>query len=328
MRILILGGTVFVGRAVTDAALAAGHEVAHFNRGKSSARDLRVETILGDRTQEPFPSALTRKPWDAVIDTSGYLPQAVEKSARALKDTGRYLFVSSVSAYGGPDFSEEGALKTAPEPLPDAMTPETYGGLKTACEAVVRSAFGARATIVRPGLIVGPHDPTDRFTYWPMRVARGGIVAAPGRPSRTLQFIDARDLAEWMVKLAAGNTGGVFNATGPARPIAMGKVLETCREVCGSDARFEWIDEAVLEREKVGPWKDMPLFIPETEPHVKEFMDIPIDRALATGLRHRPLAATVSDTLAWARTRAADHAWKAGLTPEREAALLAASGRR
>ncbi len=324
MRILVLGGTVFLGRAITDAALAAGHDVAHLNRGKSSPPDPRVETILGDRTQEPFPAALTRKPWDAVIDTSGYLPQAVEKSGRALQDTGRYLFVSSISAYAGPNFDEEGPLTPPPDPLPDAMTPQTYGGLKAACESVVRSAFGERATIVRPGLIVGPHDPTDRFTYWPVRVARSGTVAAPGRPSRTVQFIDVRDLAAWMVRLAAGNTGGAFNGTGPARPVAMQTVLETCRVVSGNDARFEWIGEAVLEREKVLPWTDMPLWIPEADPHAAGFMDIPIERALSTGLKHRPLAATVLDTLAWARSRAPEHVWKAGLSAEREAALLAA----
>ncbi|HUP28738.1 MAG TPA: NAD-dependent epimerase/dehydratase family protein, partial [Usitatibacter sp.] len=150
MRILILGGTVFVGRAITDAALAAGQDVTHLNRGKSAAPDPRVETILGDRTQELAP-AIGKRTWDAVIDTSGYLPQVVEKSARALKDAGRYLFVSSVSAYEGPDFSESGKLKQPPHPLPDAMTPETYGGLKTACEAVVTAAFGERATLVRPG---------------------------------------------------------------------------------------------------------------------------------------------------------------------------------
>jgi 2'-hydroxyisoflavone reductase len=325
MRILVLGGTVFVGRAITDAALTAGHQVVHFNRGKSSPPDARVETIHGDRTQEPFPATLTARAWDAVIDTSGYLPQVVEKSARALRDARRYLFVSSVSAYSGPDFREDGALKPPPDPLPDAMTPETYGGLKTACEAVVQSAFGSRSTIVRPGLIVGPHDPTDRFTYWPVRVARGGAVAAPGRPSRTVQFIDVRDLGEWIVKIVEAGVSGAFNATGPARPVPMSTLLETCREVSGSDARLEWVDEAVLERERVGPWKDMPLWIPETEPHVASFMDIPIDRAVATGLEHRPLARTIADTLEWARSRPATHAWQAGLDPQREAALLAAT---
>lgn len=326
MKILILGGTIFVGYAITDAALAAGNEVAHFNRGKSSAPDSRVETILGDRTQEPFPAALTSRSWDVVIDTSGYLPQVVARSTRAMNASPHYIFVSSVSAYAGPDFSEDGALTPLPNPLPDAMTYDVYGALKAGCEQVVQAAFGDRAAIVRPGLIVGPRDPTDRFTYWPVRVARGGVVAAPGRPSRTVQFIDARDLGEWIVKMAEDRVTGVFNASG--RPVAMSAVLDACQRVPRSDARFEWVAEAMLAQEKVQPWKDMPLWIPESEPHAAGFMDIPIARALATGLRHRPLAATVADTLAWAQTRPAGHAWKAGLTPEREAALLAAVERR
>lgn len=326
MQILILGGTVFVGRAITDAALARGHRVTHMNRGRTSPPDPRVETIHHDRTVEPFPPALTSRAWDAIVDTCGYLPQVVQKSVRAFDAVPRYLFVSSISAYAGPDFGEDAALAPSPDPWPDAHTPETYGGLKAACEAVVREAFGERATIVRPGLVVGPHDPTDRFTHWVMRVARGGTVAAPGRAERTVQFIDARDLGAWIVKLVESGTPGVFNGTGPRRPVAMCTVLEACREVSASDAHFRWIDEATLAREKVGPWKDMPLWIPETEPHAAEFMDVPIERALATGLVHRPLSQTVADTLAWAQARPAAHAWKAGLSGERERALLEATG--
>jgi 2'-hydroxyisoflavone reductase len=321
MRILILGGTVFVGRAITDAAIARGHHVTHMNRGKTSPSDNRVETVHHDRTLEPFPAELASREWDAVIDTCGYLPQVVRKSARAFAAAPRYLFVSSISAYAGPGFGEDDPLAPPPDPLPDAHTPETYGGLKSACESVVLEAFGERATIVRPGLIVGPHDPTDRFTYWPVRVARGGSVAAPGRPSRMVQFIDVRDLGDWIVRLVQNDVRGVFNATGA--PLPMSQLLETCREVVVSDARFEWIDEAVLEREKVIAWKDMPLWIPES-PHAAAFMNIPTQRALATGLASRPLRSTIADTLAWARTRAATHAWKAGLAAGRETALLAA----
>ncbi|MGZ5063824.1 MAG: NAD-dependent epimerase/dehydratase family protein, partial [Usitatibacter sp.] len=220
MRILILGGTVFLGRALTDAALARGHRVTHFNRGRSSAPDARVETVTGDRTQSL--EALAGREWDAVVDTSGYLPQVVGKSARALRDaTRRYVFVSSISVYAGPGFAEDAAVQPPPDPLPDAMTMEAYGALKAACEGVVRESFGDRATLVRPGLIVGPHDPTDRFTWWPARVARGGRVAAPGRPSRTVQFIDVRDLARWMVELVQRGAAGTFNATGPRAPVEM-----------------------------------------------------------------------------------------------------------
>jgi 2'-hydroxyisoflavone reductase len=321
MRTLILGGTVFLGRAITDAALAAGFDVTHFNRGRSGAEDARVTTVHGDRTRDEDLARL-RDRWDVVFDTSGYLPQAVARSVAAFRDAGRYVFVSSISAYAGPDFSEAGALLPVPDPLPDAMTPETYGGLKAGCEAVVAKAFGERATLVRPGLIVGPNDPTDRFTYWPVRVARGGRIAAPGRPGRAVQFIDVRDLGTRIVKLAAGGASGTFNATGPGGRLTMTAFLDACREATGSDARFEWIADEALASHGVAPWKEMPLFVPEAEPHAEAFMAIPIDRALATGLAFRPLGETILDTLAWSRTRPADREWKAGLPDDKERALL------
>ena len=204
------------------------------------------------------------------------------------------------------------------------MTWDKYGALKAMCEAVVREAFGERSLIVRPGLLVGPHDTTDRFTWWPARVARGGRIAAPGRPARTVQFIDVRDLARWMVALLERGTAGSFNATGPASPIAMQKMLETCRAVCATDASFEWIDEKFLDGQGVVPWKDMPLWVPEADPKASGFMNIPIDRAVAAGLRWRALEETVADTLAWDRTRPAGRELKAGLAPSREADLLRA----
>jgi 2'-hydroxyisoflavone reductase len=326
MRLLILGGGVFLGRALTDAALYAGHIVTHFNRGKSAAPDARVDTITGDRTvAAALEQAKGENRWDAVIDTSGYLPQVVRGSVEALIDsTHRYLFVSSVSAYRGQGYGEESPVLAAPSPLPAAMTPETYGPLKAACEAVVRDAFGDRAIVVRPGLIVGPHDPTDRFTWWPARVARGGRVAAPGRPARKVQFIDVRDLAEWMIALLEDDASGTFNATGPARPVTMLQFLERCRAVAGGDAKLEWVDEAFLAQQKVVPWKEMPLWVPETDTALSGFMNVPIQRALATGLEFRPLQQTIEDTLAWSASRPPDHEWQAGLPAEREKQLLAA----
>jgi 2'-hydroxyisoflavone reductase len=326
MRILILGGTVFLGRALTDAALDAGHVVTHFNRGKSAAPDPRVETITGDRTvAASLEQAKGENRWEAVIDTSGYLPQVVRLSVEALRDsTHRYLFVSSISAYAGPGYAEDSPVKAAPVPLPDAMTPENYGGLKAACEEVVRDAFDDLALVVRPGVIVGPHDPTDRFTWWLERVARGGRVAAPGRPARKVQFIDVRDLAEWMVALLEDDARGTFNGTGPARPVTMLQFLERCRAVAGKDAKLEWIDEAFLAKEKVIPWKEMPMWVPESDPSSSGFMSVPIQRALAAGLVCRPLQNTIEDTLEWARSRPADHEWKAGLRAEREQKLLEA----
>lgn len=326
MRILILGGGVFLGRALTDAALDAGHIVTHFNRGKSSPPDARVDTIIGDRAE---PAALEQAKgenrWDAVIDTCGYLPQVVRRSVEALIDsTHRYLFVSSISVYRGQGYGEEAPVAATPIPLPDAMTPENYGPLKAACEAVVRDAFGDRAIIVRPGLIVGPHDPTDRFTWWPARVARGGRVAAPGRPARKVQFIDVRDLAEWMIALLEDDARGTFNGTGPARPVTMLQFLERCRAVAGGDAKLEWIDEAFLAQQKVVAWKEMPLWVPETDALLAGLMSVPIQRALASGLAFRPLQQTIEDTLEWSATRGHDHEWKAGLPAEREKQLLAA----
>jgi 2'-hydroxyisoflavone reductase len=326
MRILILGGTVFLGRALTDAALAAGHAVTHFNRGKSAAPDPRVDTIAGDRTDAAaLAQARGENRWDAVVDTSGYLPQVVRLAAEQLgESTHLYLFVSSISVYAGQGHDEEAPVSPPPVPLPDAMAPETYGALKGACEAVVRNAFCECALIVRPGLIVGPHDPTDRFTWWPARVARGGRVAAPGRPARKVQFIDVRDLAEWMVALLDDDARGTFNATGPARAVTMQQLLERCRAAAGSDARLQWIDEAFLAEQKVAPWKEMPLWLPETDAALAGFMDVPIRRALAAGLAFRPLQETVADTLAWERTRPPDHEWKAGLPHGREQELLQA----
>jgi 2'-hydroxyisoflavone reductase len=334
MRILILGGTVFLGCAITDAALVRGHRVTHFNRGKSGTPDARVETLTGDRTVGL--DALLGRSWDGVIDTSGYLPQVVRHSAGALRDaTRRYLFVSSISAYAGPHFGEDAAVAAPPDPLPGAMTPETYGGLKGACEAVVRETFGDGAIVIRPGLIVGPHDPTDRFTWWPWRIARGGRVAAPGRAARTVQFIDVRDLGRWSVGLLEREARGTFNATGPRTPIAMSDLLDACRAVSRSDASIvwrdasiEWIDEAFLAVHGVKPWKEMPLWVPESEPHASGFMNVPIDRALDTALTFTPLERTVTDTLAWSRTRPAGHEWKAGLTEDKERELLAAWDRR
>jgi 2'-hydroxyisoflavone reductase len=329
MRILVLGGTVFAGRAFTDAALASGHEVVHFHRGRSRPPDARVRTVLGDRTgdlREIAPGA-----WDAVVDTSGYLPQVVRRSAEALRTAGRYLFVSSISVYG--DFSRTGLDEGAPvskplDPVPEAMTPETYGPLKAMCEEVVRQAFGSRALVVRPGLIVGPHDPTDRFTWWPVRVAAGGRVPAPGRPGRTVQFIDVRDLAAWMVRLLEGEREGTFNATGPAAPLAMAQVLEACARAGGGDAAFEWIDDEFLLAHGVKPWIGLPLWIPESDASLRGMMTTAIARAVDAGLAFRPVDETARDTLEWARTRPPDPAWKAGLAPDEERTLLEAWDRR
>ncbi|APV50318.1 hypothetical protein BWI17_11825 [Betaproteobacteria bacterium GR16-43] len=322
MRILLLGGTVFLGRALTDAALARGHDVTHLNRGKTSAPDARVETLQADRTDtRALQSAVAGQRWNAVIDTSGYLPQVVRRSAEALRDAaGLYAFVSTISVYADGGFAEGDPEHPPIDPLPDAWAPETYGSLKAMCEDVVREVFGSRAFIVRPGLIVGPNDPTDRFTYWPARISRGGRVLAPDRPERPVQVIDVRDLAAWIVDSVERSLSGTFNATGPERVMTMGEVLQACVATSGSGATLEWVDEAFLKENGVVPWKEMPLWIPDGDGGL---LETPIARALAAGLTFRPIAETIRDTIAWDASRPAGREWKAGITEEREKELLA-----
>ncbi len=327
MKILILGGTVFLGRHLVDAALARGHDVTLFNRGQHNPDWFPlVEKLRGDRASDL--SALAGRRWDRVIDTSGYVPRIVRRSAEALADAvDHYTFISTLSVYA--DVSRRGVDETAPvgtlaDPSVEEITGETYGPLKALCEQVAEAALPERALIVRPGLIVGPYDPTDRFTYWPARVAQGGEVLAPNRPEHPTQFIDARDLAEWTMRLAEAGQTGVFNATGADEPLTLGAVLDTARDVSGSEATLTWVSEDFLLEQGVQPWSELPLWIPESDPSMAGFNHVSIARALATGLTFRPLADTVRDTLAWDAMRLSDTPRRAGLTREREAAVLAA----
>jgi 2'-hydroxyisoflavone reductase len=302
MRLLILGGTKFLGRAVVDAALDAGHEVTMFNRGETNPELFPdVEKLRGNRDGDLV--ALEGRQWDVAVDPSGYVPRVVRASAELLRDAvEHYTFVSSVSVYGTfrePGFDESAATEELTDPDTEEVM-EHYGALKAACERVVHEIFPERALHVRAGLIVGPHDPTDRFTYWPVRVARGGEVLAPGRPERQVQFVDVRDLADWIVRCAEDRVAGTFNATGPVPPVTMGELLETCRAVSGSDATFTWVDDAFLLANEVGPWMELPLWVPESDPEIASIMAADVSRAVAAGLTFRPVAQTVADTLAWA----------------------------
>src|SRR3954467_4501151 len=242
MRLLILGGTQFLGRHVAEEALRHGHELTLFNRGRTDPDAFpEAERVTGDR--DGGLQALEGRDFDAVIDTSGYVPRVVRASAELLRDhTNVYVFVSTISVYGGfcEPIDEESAVGTLTDDTVEEVTGDTYGPLKALCEQAVQEVYGDRACIVRPGLIVGPRDPTDRFAYWVRRVADGGEVLAPGRPERVTQVIDVRDLAWFLLELAEGLQGGVYNATG--EPVPMGTVLDGCRQTSGADAELTWVD--------------------------------------------------------------------------------------
>ena len=305
MRLLVLGGTKFLGRAIVEEALARGHELTLFNRGTTNA-DLfpGVERLQGDRTGDL--SALEGRTWDAVLDPSGYVPAVVRRSAELLRDSGRYVFISSVSVYA--DFTqawdESGPLSKLGDGPADALASDfsNYGALKVLCEQEVERVFGERALIVRPGLIVGPHDPTGRFTYWPQRLRRGGEILAPGPPERTAQFIDVRDLAEWIVTAVERGLSGVFNATGAG--VRWEELL--------AGANVTWVTDEFLREQEVGEWMELPLWIADGA------LEVDVRRAVAEGLRARP----VDESLAGALDAPAVAG--VGLTPEREAELLAA----
>ncbi|MDP2309599.1 MAG: NAD-dependent epimerase/dehydratase family protein [Pseudomonadota bacterium] len=325
MNILILGGTVFVGRHLVDAAQAAGHRVTLFNRGRHGA-PTGCELLVGDRRGDLAP--LHGRRWDAAIDTATYVPSVARSAAQALAGAvGHYTFVSTRSVYAdAADSTEEGAVATMTDDevaVAEALRPEGlagarsygrhYGALKARCEAAVTAERDA--LVVRPGLIVGPHDPTDRYTYWVRRVATGGAVLSPGRPDRPVRCIDARDLAEWIIRCTERGTTGTFNAAGADR-LTMAGLLDACRT--DTAARFEWVDESVLLARGAAPWSEVPLWLPEAD---NAFLEVGNPKAEAEGLLFRPLAATARDTLAWDRDRGAPPL-EAGMTPEREVELL------
>jgi 2'-hydroxyisoflavone reductase len=378
MRLLILGGTIFLGRHLAELAMAEGDTVTLFTRGKHNPDILPpAERIKGDRATDLH--LVEGRRWDAVVDTSGYLPEVVRASAKLLAGSvGHYTFISSISVYR--DFRTLGIDEgypcgEMPEAAAQTVTDETYGPLKALCERAVAEELPGRALHIRPGLIVGPHDPSDRFTYWPERVARGGEVLAPDSPHRVAQVIDARDLAAWILSSLREGLTGVFNATSPGEipgttgprpesltargihqisaarapatapagapatpslivpgsapartpcpdfPLTFGGLLDACREVSGSDARFNWLPEPFLAESKVGPWMELPLWVPR-ESEMLGFDAVSVERAVAAGLRFRPITETIRDTLSWAATLPPDRMRRAGLDPAKEAEIL------
>jgi nucleoside-diphosphate-sugar epimerase len=325
--LLILGGTGFIGPHLTKAALAGGWKVTHFNRGKRDPDGVEgVETLIGDRKGQL--DALKGRTWDAVIDDTGYIPKYCKMSADLLApSTGYCLYVSSISAYAGFEKpndvgSPTGVLENADQ---EEITNETYGPMKAACEQYVRDAYGARASVVRPGYIVGPLDPTDRFTYWPVRFAKGGEMAVPGTPDDPIQIVDVRDLAAFMLGLVERRVDGTFNAVTPPGAITMGSLMDTSRKLTGADTKLTWIDEDFLaanlkpEEMNFAPWGPM-----KGEEAGGSLTGM--KASAREGLKARPLEETVRDTLAWHETRPAERkaALRSGFTPEKEAEILAA----
>ena len=327
LKILVLGGTGFLGPHLVEAMQQRGHTPTLFNRGKTRPNLFPdVEKLRGDRDGDL--RALQGRSWDAVIDTSGYVPRVVRASADMLAPHVRqYVFVSSISVYADttkPGIDESHPVATMPDPSSEDVLP-FYGALKALCEQAVEAALPGRTTNIRPGLIVGPGDPTDRFSYWPVRVAQGGEVLAPGDPSDPVQLIDVRDLAGFILTTLERGAVGVFNANGPALPLGVGAMLDACKSVSGSDARFTWASQEFLEAQQIAPWSDMPVWVPPVEDGVG-MTTTSSAKAIARGLTHRPLADTVKATLEWWATLPPERQAKlrAGITREREASVLAA----
>jgi 2'-hydroxyisoflavone reductase len=333
LRILILGGTGFTGPFQVKYALSRGHKVTVFNRGKTHPGELpkEVEQLTGDRNGQL--EALKGKQWDVCIDNPTTLPAWVRDAAQILKENvERYIFISTISVYAdtstGPDENTPLAKYEGADPFKETLEAmkasgyKTYGPLKALSEQETEKWFPGKSLIIRPGLIVGPRDETDRFTYWPVRIDRGGEVLAPGNPSDPVQFIDGRDLAEWTIRMAENRETGIYNATGPAKELGIAGMLDGIKTALNSSATFAWADAEFLKQQKVEAWSDMPVWAGDE----LGMSRTNISRALAKGLTFRSLADTARDALAWFKAQKPERQAKlrAGLTPEREKEVLVA----
>src|SRR5881409_518480 len=333
LRILILGGTGFTGPYQVRYALGRGHKVTTFNRGKTHPGELpnEGEQLIGDRNGKL--DALKNRQWDVVIDNPTTLPAWVRDAAQILKgNVERYVFISTISVYGevkiGPDETAPTEKYEGADPYKETLEAmkaggyKTYGPLKALSEREAEKWFPGKTLIIRPGLIVGPRDESDRFTYWPVRIDRAGDVLAPGKPKDPVQFIDARDLAEWTIRMAENRETGIYNATGPAKPLEIGQMLNEIKDALHSNATFTWLPSDFIQQQKVEAWSDMPVWAGDELGLART----KIDRALAKGLTFRRLAETARDTLTWFKSLPQERQPKlrAGLTPEREAEVLAA----
>ncbi|MFJ4411504.1 NAD-dependent epimerase/dehydratase family protein [Streptomyces sp. NPDC088910] len=319
MRILVLGGTAFVGRAIVEDALHRGHDVTLFGRGRTGAGLFPgLPRLTGDRDTGDYAALAGDTRWDAVVDVSGYVPRHVAQAMDALGDRiGRYLFISSHAVYqreGVAPGSDEDTPRRPPVRDTEVLSEATYGPCKVACEDDVTARHGQRATIVRAGKVAGPHDPSDMFTYWVRAAARGGRVALPADPAQPVQIIDSRDLARLVIRLLEDDRPGAFHAVGPEQPVTLGELIETCARAAGTE----------VEIVRVTPDVVPPMF-----PLVREdtaTQQRSAARARAAGMPATPLAVTAADVLAWDRERG-EPPLEAGWSPEEERAVLAAAAR-
>ncbi len=319
MKILVIGGTRFMGRTFVETALKQGHELTLLNRGQTNPELFpEVEKLKGDRDSDLTP--LYGRKWDVVVDTCGYVPRIVGKSAHILADSvDQYIFISSISVYA--DFTKRGIDEQSPlaqiaDPSIEEVNGETYGPLKVLCENVVKEEYPRRSAILRCGLIVGPYDPTDRFTYWPVRMQKGGEVLVPSPPDRQVQFIDAADLAYFIILLAEKRISGVFNTTGPLHKMTMKDFLDACNSVTGSRASLTWVNEEFITGNDIS---HIPMWTPK---QWQGIFEADCTKAIDVGLSFKNLELTIRETLVWHATRPADYRLKVGLKPDEESDLL------
>ncbi|HIK05599.1 MAG TPA: NAD-dependent epimerase/dehydratase family protein [Trichormus sp. M33_DOE_039] len=324
MKVLILGGTKFFGRHCAEIALKQGYQITLFNRGQTNnSLYPNVEKLVGDRIKGDLVALQGRK-WDVVIDTAGYfpnLPDLVRETAELLKDAvSNYVFISTISVYTEFQANGDETLPLYPinQELPQEMNAQAYGTLKAMAESVVQEVYGERGLIVRPGLIVGPYDNTGRFTYWIRRIHQGGEVLAPESPELPVQYIDARDLVQWIYQLVSTRKMGIYNAVGPKYSLKLGDFLATCQQVTDSSAKFSWIPGEILESQGIEPWQELPLWLPPQMQNT--FACLSNSKALANGLSFRPLAETIHDIWQWDQVEQLEYA--SGLSRDKETAIL------
>lgn len=319
MKILVFGGTRFVGRHIVEALFAGGHAVTLFNRGKTNPKLFpAAEKLIGDR--DGGLDVLEGSHWDAAIDVNGYIPRLVEDSSRSLANmVERYIFISTISVYANffPLQAEDAPLDSIEDPNTEEITADTYGPLKATCEQVAEASMPNRVLILRPGHVAGPHDYTDRFTYWVRSICRGGEMLAPGDPDLPIQFIDARDLAAFTVRMAEEKSADTYNVTGPKSPTTWTRVFEEAKSICSSNCTFTWVSEAFLEEHQV-TGLELPLW---TRSEDRGIMQVNCEKAQSAGLIYRPLSETIVDTFEWDKAHSEP---RAGLSPSREAELLEA----